>query len=77
MLLIFQVRVEILLDLASVTTIIHDLNLDKDDHDKNVNRFCFGSPPWATQNCSTNEHCINIKHGSDKLLIIWSQNYYS
>ena len=44
MLLIFQVRVEILLDLASVTTIIHDLNLDKDDHDKNVNRFCFGSP---------------------------------
>jgi len=47
------------LDLASATTFIHDLNLDKDDHDKNIDRFCFGSLPWAIQNCSMNEQFEN------------------
>ena len=47
------------LDLASATIFIHDLNLDKDDHDKNIDRFCFGSLPWAIQNCSMNEQFEN------------------
>ena len=50
------------MNLASVTTIIHDLNLDKDDHDKNVNRFCLGSPHGLPKIASTNEHYMNIKH---------------
>lgn len=47
---ISRTKLKFYLDLASVTTITHDLNLDKDDMIRMLTDYVW-VPPWATQNC--------------------------